>query len=157
MKTFYFNLEKALEWRRTELSREEARYKQQAAELAELDRRRAEVEASGIRAEVQVREWNPVGSGDLTALGFYRLRVKTEEAEIARRRDECAIKLAAQKQQMLEARRRCRLLERLKERRLAEWTAARDHELDEIAAESYLARWKMQDSEGPRKDTNTHE
>ncbi len=31
---------------------------------------------------------------------------------------------------MLEARRRCRLLERLKERRLAEWTAERDHELE---------------------------
>jgi hypothetical protein len=31
-------------------------------------------------------------------------------------------------------------LERLKERRLAEWTAERDHELDEIAAESYLGR-----------------
>jgi hypothetical protein len=42
---------------------------------------------------------------------------------------------------MLEARRRCRLLERLKERRLTEWTAGRDHELEEIAAESYLARW----------------
>ena len=42
---------------------------------------------------------------------------------------------------MLEARRRCSLLERLKERRLAEWTHERDRELDEIAAESYLARW----------------
>ena len=44
---------------------------------------------------------------------------------------------------MLEARRRCRLLERLKERRLAEWTTARDHEVEEIAAESYLARWSQ--------------
>ena len=42
---------------------------------------------------------------------------------------------------MLEARRRCRLLERLKERRLAEWTAERDQELEEMAAETYLARW----------------
>ena len=50
-------------------------------------------------------------------------------------------KLGEQQKVMLEARRRCRLLERLKERRLAEWTAERDRELDEIAAESYLARW----------------
>jgi hypothetical protein len=42
---------------------------------------------------------------------------------------------------MLEARRRCRLLERLKERRLAEWTSARDRELEEVASESFLARW----------------
>ena len=45
---------------------------------------------------------------------------------------------------MLEARRRCRLLERLKERRLAEWTTARDRELDELASESYLAKWNRQ-------------
>jgi hypothetical protein len=49
-----------------------------------------------------------------------------------------------QQQTMLEARRRCRLLERLKERRMAEWTVARDHELDDIAAESYLARWSRE-------------
>ena len=41
---------------------------------------------------------------------------------------------------MLEARRHCRLLERLKERRLAEWKAACDHEMDELASESYLAQ-----------------
>ena len=157
MKSFHFSLEKVLEWRRIELNLEEARCKTQSAELAELDRQRAEIEASGIRAEVQVRAWNPVGSGDLTALGSFRLRVRTEEAEIARRREASAQKLAAQKQKMLEARRRCRLLERLKERHLAEWTAARDHELEEIAAESYLARWKSLDSEGPRMNTNEHE
>jgi hypothetical protein len=141
MKTFRFPLDKALQWRRLELEVEEARYKQQAAELSTLDRRRAEVEASGIRAEIQVREWNPIAASELTALGSFRLAVKTEEAELARRRAECARKLAEQQQHMLEARRRCRLLERLKDRRLTEWTAACDREIEEIAAESYIARW----------------
>ena len=43
---------------------------------------------------------------------------------------------------MLEARRRCRLLERLKERRLADWTAERNRQLEEVASESFLARWR---------------
>jgi hypothetical protein len=141
MKSFQFPLQKALDWRRVQLELEESRYKQQVAALAALDRQRAEVEASGIRAEIQVREWNPVAAGDLSALGSFRQYVKHQESEIARRRVEASQKLAGQQKLMLEARRRCRLLERLKERRLAEWTAARDHELDEIAAESYLARW----------------
>ena len=141
MKSFRFPLEKALEWRRVQLELEEARYKQQVADLAGLDRRRAEIEASGIHAEVQVREWNPIAAGDLTALGNFRLRVKSQETEIARLRVESAKKLGEQQRVMLEARRRCSLLERLKERRLAEWTHERDRELDEIAAESYLARW----------------
>jgi hypothetical protein len=41
----------------------------------------------------------------------------------------------------MEARRRCRLLEKLKERRRAEWEKARDRELEELASESFLARW----------------
>jgi hypothetical protein len=141
MKAFRFPLEKALDLRRVQLELEEVRYKQQVAEVAGLDRQRAEVEASGIRAEIQVREWRPIAAGDLAALGNYRLYVKAREFTIARQRFEAAQTLADQQKLMLEARRRCRLLERLKERRLAEWTAGRDHEVEEIAAESYLARW----------------
>lgn len=140
MKAFKFTLEKALDWRRTQLELEEIRYKQQLSAVAALDRERAEVEASGIRAESQVREWNPVGSGDLAALGNYRLYVRSKESEIARRCGEAAQKVAEQQKLMLDARRRFRLLERLKARRFEEWTAERDHELEEIAAESFLAR-----------------
>jgi len=141
MKSFQFPLEKALEWRRTQLELEEAKHKREIAAVAAIDRRQAEVEASGVRAETEVRRWNPIESGDLAALAHYRLKVKAEEAALARHRSYAAQKLAAQQKQMMEARRRCRLLERLKERRLAEWSSARDKELDEIAAESYLARW----------------
>src|SRR5207248_352992 len=96
---------------------------------------------SGLRAETQVRQWSPIAAGDLAALGAFRLRVRSQESELARRREESARLLAAQQKLMLEARRRCRLLERLKDRRLAEWKSACDHELEEVAAESYLARW----------------
>jgi len=43
---------------------------------------------------------------------------------------------------MLEAQRGVNLLERLEEGRRAEWKAAHDRELDEIAAESFLANWE---------------
>jgi len=141
MTTFRFPLKRVLDWRRTQLELEEARYKQQAAAIAELDRARAEIEAEGIRAEVQVREWSPVTSSDLAALSSFRLRVKSREARIAAQRVECVRKLAEQQKIMLEARRRCKLLERLEERKLAEWRAARDKELEELAAESFLAKW----------------
>jgi len=141
MKAFHFPLEKALDWRRTQLELEEARYKQQVAAVAGLDRQRAELEAAGIQAEIQVRQWHPITTGDLTALGDYRLFVKAREGEIARRRVEAAQKLAEQQKAMLQARRRLSLLERLKEKRLTEWTEERDREIEEIAAESYLARW----------------
>jgi len=141
MNSFRFPLQKALDWRTTELELEEARFKLQVAALAALDRERAGWEAAGISAEIQVRGWSPLAGGDLTALGNFRLNVKQRETEVDARRVECRKSLEAQQTAMLEARRRCRLLERLKDRRLAEWQSARDHELEQLASEAFLAKW----------------
>jgi len=142
MTAFRFPLERVLAWRRTQLEMEEARYRQCLDAVAALDHARAELEASGIQAEVQVRAWRPVAGGDLVALGAFRHAVRAREQQIAKRRAESAQAAAAQLKIMLEARRRCRLLERLKERRLDEWQAANDRQMEELAAESFLARWK---------------
>jgi hypothetical protein len=141
MNAFRFPLQKALEWRHKQLEVAEARFKQEAAAVAALDRTRAEVEASGIRAETEVRERGVVAGWDLAALDRFRLRVKSEKARIADQRAAAARTVAEHQDAMLEARRRCRLLERLRERRLQEWEAARDRELDELASEAYLAQW----------------
>jgi len=141
MNSFRFPLQKVLDWRHTQLDLEEARFKQQLAALAALERERAGWEAAGIKAEIQVRDWNPLAGRDLTALGNFRLNVKQRENEIDARRLECRKSLEAQQSVMLEARRRCRLLERLKERKLAAWQSVRDHELEQLASESFLAKW----------------
>jgi hypothetical protein len=143
MTSFQFPLQRALDWRRTELQLAEARLQQQLAALAELDQARAELAAMGARTEVAVREFNPLAGRDLTALGSFRLLIKVREKEIAGRRVECQRELAARQAGLLEARRRCRLLERLRERRWTEWQQARDRELEELASDSYLARWSQ--------------
>ena len=130
-----------MKWRRTQLEIEEAKYQQRLAAVAALDRARAEMEASGIQAEVQVRAWRPLAGNDLVALSRFRQSVRAREKQIAVRRAESSQAADAQLRAMLEAQRRCRLLERLKERRLAEWRAANDRALEELATESYLARW----------------
>jgi len=141
MKTFQFPLEKALDWRRSQLGLAEARVRQQAAALAGLDRARAELDAIGRRTDAEVRAFNPLAGGDLSALGSFRLSQKTRETRLAVKRAEEQKELAVRQAAMLEARRRRRLLERLKERRWAEWQAARDRELEELAADSYMARF----------------
>jgi hypothetical protein len=139
---FRFPLEKILEWRRTQLELEEAKYRQAAEAVAAIDRARAEVEAAAVKTEFEVRRWDAVAGRDLHALGDYRLHVHSQEQALAARRGECVKQATAQQTAMLEARRRCRLLERLRERRLAEWKVAQDRELDALASESYLARWR---------------
>ena len=141
MNAFRFSLEKVLDWRRTQLELEEIQYRRQLAMLAELDRRETELQESGKSAERQVREWNPVAAKELEALGGFRLHVQRRQQEMAAPRAECRKQLERQHGLMLEARRRLRLLERLKERRLTEWRAAQDKELEELASESYLANW----------------
>jgi hypothetical protein len=140
--TFQFRLQKVLEWRRTQLGLEEAQYRRQVAALAELDRQRAELESAGATAERQVREWNPLAGGELEALGGFRLHVKRKQQDMVAPRAESCKQLVRQQEIMLAARRRLRLLERLKDRRMAEWRAARDKELEELASESYLAKWQ---------------
>ncbi|HLK68539.1 MAG TPA: hypothetical protein VKU19_34135 [Bryobacteraceae bacterium] len=142
MNSFRFPLQKALDWRRIQAELQEERFRQQTAALEGIDHACAQVTAAGNAAEQQVRVWNPVAGGELAALGGYRLHVKLQETEMAVTRSECRKELTKRESVMLEARRQLRLLEHLKERRLAEWTKARDKELEELASDVYLAKWK---------------
>jgi flagellar biosynthesis chaperone FliJ len=141
MTAFHFRLQKVLEWRRAQLELEEIQYRRQLAALAELDRRQAEVAEAASAAERQVRAWNPLAGGELEALGEFRLHVKQQEREMAASRIERCQQLERQHRLLLEAGRRLRLLERLQQRRWTEWRSARDKELEDLASESYLAKW----------------
>jgi hypothetical protein len=142
MRSFHFPLEGVLGLRRTQLEIEEASYQRLLGEVAALDRTRAELEALGIQAEVQVRQWRPLSGTDLAALAAFRGALQSKERSIAACRVEAVKKAGTQLAAMLAAQRRCRLLERLRERRLAEWRREAGREIETLAAESYLARWK---------------
>jgi hypothetical protein len=139
MGAFRFSLDRVLAWRQTQLEMEEMQFRKATAALAELDRMRAELEAAAVAAESQVREWSSISGEDLAALGYFRLRIQQRQRDIAGMRAERLKQLAQRQAALLEARRRCRLLERLKERRMQEWQAATDRELEAMAAELYLA------------------
>jgi flagellar export protein FliJ len=150
MKRFEFRLQQVLEWREKQLELEDARFKQQAAAIAGLDRARAGLESAGLQAEMQLRSSAAVSGQDLSALAGFRQHIRTRSHEIAVQRAEAQKQLEAQQKVMLEARRRCRLLERLKERRLSEWRSACDREMEALASESFLARWAVPGPE-PRR------
>jgi hypothetical protein len=142
MNSFRFSLQKVLDWRRTQLDMEEQLFRQQSAAMARLEQESAQLTAAGNTAELQVRTWNPVAGGELAALGNYRLHVKLRETEFTVSRAQCRKELERREKIMLETRRRMRLLERLKEHRMAEWCKDRDKELEDLASDAYLAKWK---------------
>jgi hypothetical protein len=141
VKSFHFSLQKALEWRGTQLELAEAKLQQQLAALTQLDRASEQLQQMGQQTEVQVRAYQPLAGADLRALGSFRMLVKSQQQNLAAQRAERQKEVAAHQAAMVEARRRCRLLERLKEKRWTEWQAARDKELEELASDSFLAQW----------------
>jgi flagellar export protein FliJ len=140
MSGFRFRLARVLEWRQTELALAETRFRRQTAALAALDRARAALDASAIRAEMQVREAPRIEGADLAALHAFRQHIARSRAALAASRVQAQRELDALQAAMLEARRRFRLLERLRDRRFAEWQEAADRELEQLASESHFAK-----------------
>jgi flagellar export protein FliJ len=143
VKAFQFPLQKVLDLRARQLELEEAKLQRAAAALAVVDREREDLLKGRADAEALVRGVAAVPGEELAALGAFRTYTEGHAKRIAQRRAEAEKALEQQRSVMLEARRRLRLLERLKERRHEEWSAAAAKELEEIASESYLARWAV--------------
>jgi hypothetical protein len=141
MRAFEFPLRQALQWRRTQLELEENKLRQLAGGLEEMALAAIRLDLARGRAEVAVRQAAVVEAGDLWALASYRQRLIAEAQALALRRTACERQLAAQRQKVLEAQRQCRLLEKLEQRRRAEWRREADREMESLAAESFLARW----------------
>jgi flagellar export protein FliJ len=141
MQAFRFNLEKVLQLRETQLEVEEVRFKQQVAAVGALERELLDLDAAVAGAEMEVRRTNGMQGRDLAALASYRSGMQKRKQEVSARRQQSKMALEKQQAIMLEARRRCRLLERLRDRRRKEWQAACDRELEEGAQESFLAGW----------------
>ena len=139
MTPFRFRLEKVLQIRRMELDREEATLRQHTLAVSELEKRQAQLDQAAAQAEVEVRAQAELAGSDLAALASFRHYLAGQTTQLAKQIREARERAAAQQKILLEARRRCELLERLKQKRLAEWRAAADHELEQLAAESYLA------------------
>lgn len=142
MKSFQFPLTKALEWRKTQLEIEENKLKQMSALLEQLDLARVELKNARERAEQGILNCSCVERTDLMALAAYQRRVSKEQKGLLQKRQESEIRITGQRQTVLEARRQVRLLEKLKQRRLAEWQSQLNQEIDNLASEAYLSRWK---------------
>lgn len=140
MTQFRFRLERVVAWRQTQLELAEQRFERQTAAAAELDRARAGLDAAGVRAETAVRQWDAVTGSDLAALDGFRRDLRRRQKDLDARRTAARREMDEGRAAMLEARRRCRLLERLKERRQAEWNAEADRETEQLAAEAFSAR-----------------
>ena len=141
MRNFRFSLERVLSWRGTELQAEEARLAALFAERIRLDAARAEIGAARERAGNQMLEAEAVDGIELESLEGYQRRMEKELIAVDRQRAQTGEEILKQRARVVDAHRRVRLLEKLRDRRLGEWRLAWQRETENLASESFLARW----------------
>ncbi len=140
MHRFQFRLGSVLGWRAVELELEEGRLERLFTELRRRDAEALALEVRG-RESAQLIAAKTLDGQQLAALSYHRHYLEREAARLAAQRTDCAKRIAAQHQRVVEAERKVRLLERLKERRLAEWNLDFNREMEALASETFLAKW----------------
>ena len=141
MKKFHFPLEKVREWREKLIAVERVNLEKIATELRQVEEARAALDRDVEANETAVLRGSSVDALSLRALHGFRQGVRARKISIESRVAEIRQRLKVQEQRLMEAQRNARLLEKLKQKALGSWQAAFNKELEEQAAESYLAKW----------------
>lgn len=147
MKTFRFPLQRVLEWRALQLRVEEeklAGLQQQRASLLHL---REKLASARNRSESHLFASGAAAGSDLQSWALYQARLARQQEILKAQIVQCEKLIAEQRQRLLKARTDHRVLEKLKERRWRQWLYLNDREVEETAAEVYLARWGREDLE----------
>ena len=146
MAQFRFALDKILRWRGIELANEEAKLQRLIQERNRIDAmlNRIADERSGLTGAISVLP--TLQGADFRAMAAYSLRLRQNVEKLKEGRTRIEHSLAAQQRKYADAKRRVRLLEQLKERRIERWRYEEDRQLEIMAAESYIAGWNR-DSE----------
>ena len=100
---------------------------------------------TGLEAEHRRIEDTSFDAVELARLDAWRVWVNREEKRLAGSLTGCAKRIEAQRVVLAEARRRFRLIDRLKDKALIEWRKTSAKEQEDLAAELYLARYVRRD------------
>jgi len=147
MKTFRFPLQRVLEWRSLQQRVEDeklAGLQQQHASLLQV---REQLSAARNRSESNLFSSGVAGGSELQSWALYQGRLAKQQELLKARLAQCEKLIVEQRQRLLKARTDYRVLENLKERRWRQWVYLNERELEDTAAESYLAKWGREDAE----------
>lgn len=140
MKRFAFRLEQVRRWRHDEEELEEMRLEQLYRELRAIESQQRDLTAEAERGRRAVLEQAAVSAEDLGSLEAVHAYVARMLRRLEAEERQARSRIAAQRAVLLEAHRRFQLLDGLRSKALVAWTAARDHEQEQLAAELYLSK-----------------
>ncbi len=141
MKKFSFSLDRVLAWRRSEREIQQAALGKLFAERDELSRRAESMREESLQYERTLANALYFDGGSVPTLPHWRNRVSKSLMELATQMDRMKILVEQQLERLRAAELKVKLLEKLRERRMAEWKTALGLEEETQAAEAYLARF----------------
>jgi flagellar export protein FliJ len=147
MKSFRFPLQRVLDWRSLQLRTEEEKLAGLQQKLAALIHREQALSSAQVRSESAVLGLPSLDGSDLRALTGFQVRIKSERAVLKAGQAQCEGQIAEQFKRLLKARKDCRVLEKLKEKRHRAWSYVSDREVEDTAAESYISQWLRSNAE----------
>jgi hypothetical protein len=143
MQRFQFRLDRVLEWRRKQCGMEENRLAACLIHVQDTERKTEALRAERTVIDRELLTRQAIPAVDFLNLGRYRARAVKEELALAEERRQRLQATAEQRVRVQQAQQRVRLLEKMRERRLAEHESAAGRELEEAAAEAFLVRWSQ--------------
>ncbi|MGH9559147.1 MAG: hypothetical protein ACRD30_07890 [Bryobacteraceae bacterium] len=141
MKKFSFPLGRVKDWRETQARIEESKLERLYAELRAIDAQDAVLREQRSQSEKSVLSASANTALELSALHSFCRFAVAEHTRLEHARADCAKRIAAQIQAVASRRRDVKLLERLKDQRLARWQADLSREIDAESDEAFLAKW----------------
>src|SRR5215469_5952387 len=146
MKAFRFRLDQALRWRRAQADQLRAKAAAAADRISVLS---ADLEARErtLHSDAESLTQRPDSEG-LQNWSAYMRRVKREKTDVEKRLREAERLLGEQIRLLVEANRKVRLLDKLREKAAQQWNADMQRELEAFANDAFLGRLQSRENSG---------
>ncbi len=146
MKRFTFRLDRVREWREKEFAMAEAQLEKLLAERGLVESRLRVLNEEAAECVSVLNRKTAIDPLELRAIDAFQRHATVQRGVIAQLLAECDTRIAAQRANVLEARRRCELLDKLREKQWQRWNVDLAREMEIEAGELFLAKWSGESS-----------
>jgi flagellar export protein FliJ len=140
MKAFRFPLERVLDWRQVQVRAEEEKLAALQQRLELLIRRAHALTAAEHKSKLSVLNAPSVQGSDLHSLTAFQAQVQKERAALTLEAAQCEKRIALQRVRLLKVQKDFKILEKLRERRLEDWTYSYNREVENAAADAHISK-----------------
>jgi len=140
MKRFSFSLDRVLNWRRLLRDKEKAVLERLAAEHAAIVSEQTNLSRERLNTERALATGLHLDGAEISTLAAWQSSVRKSLAALSNRQKLAQDRIVKQREVLRNAERDLQLLEKLRGRKLSEWTIAASKEEEDFAAEAFLAK-----------------